>query len=205
MNKILTREQLFNVADEFRVSRYDTGLIDKITAYKKGNLIHTSQAIYTTVNGLTRLTDIQGFLFPEIWNSLETPQLEWYDRNPLDVNLDYDQILAPHITTVRWTYTVPTKRKTYIELLTLFLQRETVTTGAHLNEAEILFTPLNGTATFLPKAYLITNTVGDYRQIEIGQSILALAGDQIQFATQGTDDDGLVRFAGCMKATEFDA
>lgn len=206
MNKILTREQLFNVADEFRVSRYDTGLIDKITAYKKGNLIHNSQAIYTTVNGLTRLSDIQGFLFPEIWNSLETPQLEWYDRNPSPFTRSYLNALAPHAITQAWTYTVPNNRKAFIESIDLSLVRMVAGAAAERAQVFVQIQPKGATTqTTLLFREIFDNTIGAHAEATTGQSLLLFSGDIIQALTFDNNVGGTVQFFVGLKGTEFDA
>lgn len=205
--KITSREQLLNIADRYDVARYDDGRINKIDAFLKNRLIHTTQAVYTTNNGLTRLTDIQGFLFPEVWNSLETPELNWFDRNPLNIANGYVAGLAPHANTTRWTYTVPQNRKCYLEFLDCQVTRQAAAGPVGNVDASVVYfaaiapaTPVN-----IATSDLFTNGVGDNSKSALGQSLLLYAGDVLYAQTSDLGTGGQCFYNLSMKGTEFDA
>lgn len=207
MAKILSRNELFAVADKFEVFRYEDGRIDKIRAFAKEKKIHEAQAIYKTINGLVRLVGATGYLFPEIWNSLEVDEKAWYDRNPSSIFRSYVNPLANHAATTRWTYTVPTNRKAYVELAQIYIQKALANTAFTSARGVLNYVPFGGSNAELMVTYLYTNVQGDKDQNAIGQSILLNEGDVITYQTTVTCTAGeaYTILGGFLKATEFDA
>lgn len=207
MGKILSREHLFSIADRFEVLRYNDGRIDKIRAFQKNKIIHETQALYKNIEGLVRLTGANGFLFPEIWNSLEVDEKQWYDRNPLSIVRSYLNPLANSAATTRWTYTVPANRKAYVELAQLCIFKAAVNTAFTSARCVLNYVPFGGSNTELMVCYLYTNVVGDTNSNAIGQSMLLGEGDVLTFQTTVicTAGEAYTGLGGFLKATEFDA
>lgn len=206
MVKIKSRNQLLELTDRFDVLRYDDGRIDKINCYRNNTLIHTTQALYTTINGAVRLTGANGFLFNEVWNSLETPQLNWYDRKIKNINLNYDSgALAPHGATTRWTYTVPEGRKAFLEMLQLDMIRFDAATLTDQAFITIWYTPLNSTPQAILRLRHADKTAYSKTNLQIGQAITLSNGDLITCQTTDFNSDGTMIFFANAKLTEFDA
>lgn len=213
--RINSREELLDLADRYDIKRYEDGRIDKIEAYRRGALIHTSQAIYnTSPTGLTRIVDVQGFLFPEIWNSIETPELNWYDRNPLQISQYGSNVAAsPAVLSTFWTYTVPAKRKAFAEVLNVSLLQYTASTGPAAEKTSIgaiYFLP-SGKDPLLFTVPLVWSEIiepaiaGTVSEELTGQSITLMEGDTIsgQYRSIATDGNVFVQIGA--KLTEFDA
>ena len=198
---IRSRDELFQKADQFIIRRYDDGRIDGIDAYRKRRIIHSTQVIYAASGGLTRIANVNGFLFPEVWNSLETPELNWYDRNPKNVTNSYFAINGPGGATSRWSYTVPTRRKAYVESLNLSVRRVTAPTVAAVDQVYIMLNSI-----LLAKAFLISpaGTTIDNDSWFSGQNVLLQSGDVLEAFTHIQSDANSYAMIN-MKATEFDA
>lgn len=125
----------------------------------------------------------------------------YYDRNPLDVTIGYDNIsIAPHVATQRWTYTAPTGRKAWVDDLDVSLRRHTVATTADLASSYItLVTP------FLLRTLCFTNTVGDSDRIALAQLAVILPGQTIAASTSDASTGGTFAYHAATKITEFDA
>lgn len=129
-----------------------------------------------------------------------------WDRNPVNkTQFAANGAVAPHTTTVRWTYTVPAGKKAVLESLMMSVIRVTaaapqVTAVAHLN-----YTPSGGSQTLLAQAVLTTNGVNDIQQQTITSLGEMLAGDVVSADDVDSSTGGTVSYAQTLKAFEFDA
>lgn len=214
--RINTRNELFDLADRFNVKRYEDGRIDKIDVFRRDVLIHTSQAVYTTVNGLTRLTDVKGFLFDEIWNSIETPELNWYDRNPKQISKFANSVVnSPIAIQTGWTYTVPANRKAFAEVMMISALQYVKSTGPALSPPNssivaLYYLPAGLDAGLftvpLMWAELLEPSAEKTESKDItGQAITLMEGDTISAQYRSNATDGMIFFQMGAKLTEFDA
>lgn len=209
--KINSRDELLRIADRYNVSRYTDGRIDKIDVFKNNKKIHTTQAVYSTTNNLSRLTDIQGFLFPEIWNSTETPELNWYDRNVSSVlTCSFAADITPVGISNAWTYTVPNNRKAFVEVARVSLLQTVASTGTAPATTSIfmILYPKGATSfteSILEAACIAPTAVGFQITEAIGQSLTLDSGEIISCGYINAADDGTCRLKGVAKITEFDA
>lgn len=134
------------------------------------------------------------------------PRLEWYDRNPQHQLNSYVFLqVAPHATTTRWSYTVPSGKKAFIEFITCMVHKSIVSTSADNAVAQIRITPSGGSATIILITLIRTSAVGSRDRGDIGQGPILLAGDLIEAQTYDINADGNVDYAVVSKITEFDA
>jgi len=134
------------------------------------------------------------------------PRLEWYDRNPIVRVQNYNPTaVAPHAQQQRWSYTVPTGKKAFIELMQVQAYRATAATTVGMAQAGIFYYPNGGTNQPLLLEYIRTNNVGDRAADAIGNSGVLLASDQLTAYTQDNSTGGTVDYNLNAKIMEFDA
>jgi len=200
--KFRTKQELLDVADRIEIARYNDGRINRIDCFRNNKKIHETQALYSTFAGLKRLTAVHGLLFDEVWNSTETPELQWFDRNPTPI-FRYDaNLYGTHAITERWTYTVPAGRKFFAEFIQIIVLAQTASAGS-LAECDINYQPSGGVDNALFGAILQMDVIGN-KSIETGQNILCFEGDVIRALTSNDSLVG-VDFFVSLKGTEFDA
>lgn len=203
----MNREQLLKNANRYRIDRYEDGRIDKIVVFQGKRQIEATQALYKDIDGKKRISEIQGLLFPEIWNSVENEEKAWFDRNPTTKFESYYATFDNHAVIIHWTYTVPAGRKAIVEVLRAYINKVAANTAFTEAKAMIYYVPSGGAQDILAAAYLFANTIGAQDSYEQGQSLILNAGDSISFRTICTCTAGEARtfMAGYLKATEFDA
>jgi len=129
------------------------------------------------------------------------PRLEWYDRNPLKHSDSYDSgSIAPHVLTIRMSYTVPTGKKAFLESCLAKAIRRTVAT----TESTVL-SAIKARGHRLLLAWLMTNNVGDADSQVIGQSVTLNAGEAVLGETLDQSTGGTCNYYLAIHATEFDA
>ena len=210
--RINVRSDVIENATRYNIRRYSDGRIDKIDAFKGKQLIHTTQAIYSTFNNLTRLTDVQGYLFDEVWNSAETPELSWYDRNPKNVFPSYSALVtSPVGIYTAWSYTVPKNRKAFLEIARVSLLQQTASTGAAGGNASVfmIIYPNNPPPTFTESILEVTfeepTLMGSTDVESAGQTVTLMAGDILVAEVISTCVNGTFYAKAQAKLTEFDA
>jgi hypothetical protein len=207
-SKVKTREELLNIADNYSISRYDDGRINNIEARKGKTLLDKTQALYANIAGLTRLNGVNGFLFPEVWNSLETPELNWFDRNPKTIIHTFSTVptgaIAPHAEVGRWIYSVPNNRKFFLETAQCSILRETEANVQNLTTA-ILYYSDGSTLTSLLTAMMWNKVIGAQTNNQLGQAVLLFEGEHILGKTQDLSTLGTCNYMINIKGTEFDA
>lgn len=126
------------------------------------------------------------------------------DRNPTDVNQNYSNTLAPHVTTTRWTYTVPAGRKCLVELVNSRIMR--ITAAAPAGYADVAIS-LGNVLAYLALAELNSgdNAIGVRESKYITAQALLLAGDVLQAQTADGSTGGTIGYLASFKGTEFDA
>lgn len=112
--------------------------------------------------------------------------------------------VAPHGLTTRWTYTVPAGRFCIVELMRVFLLRETVAAPAAVAAALVTYTPSGGAAGFICNAQLLDNTVGAKEKENWGSELRLQAGDVLQGQTVDGSTGGTLRLHANFVGTEYD-
>lgn len=129
----------------------------------------------------------------------------WYDRNPVHKHLSFHETHTPHATVARWSYTVPTDKKAFIEAVICHVGRATA--GTDDKEAAAFITlekAGSGTEKTLAYASIIDRNIGALDRCILGQSITLLEGDVIRGKTGDVSPDGSVIHLVTAKITEFD-
>lgn len=127
---------------------------------------------------------------------------QFFDRNPLTVDQNYQSQTAPHAQTVRWTYTVPANRKAFVSNVIAYCLRYAVATAA----ADIIcFVKRSGTYMAWAQLTSADNTVGNRDKSTSVSTVTALPGEVISAATQDASTGGQSYFTMMANITEFDA
>jgi len=141
---------------------------------------------------------------PEI-NPVASPRAEWYDRNPADASQDYYGSLSPHVVTTRWSYTVPSGKKAWVQIATIFCMRRTAATTMGEVYVFLVIVPSGGSLKRLMIACFVDNTVWVKDKAYGGVGILLRAGDAVNANTADSSTGGTVDYYCGAKITEFDA
>lgn len=133
-----------------------------------------------------------------------SPIINWYDRNPLVVWLQYSGF-GPIVPTDVFTYIVPPKRRAYLENYFGSVLRSAVAAPVGIAQVAIQYAPAGGTTSALFNPRMLTNAIGDSQSITIGQSVLLQEGDVIIGSVQDGSTGGTTSLTLTCKLTEFDA
>ena len=124
-----------------------------------------------------------------------------WDRNPVSATQSYSgATVAPHSSTVRWTYTVPTGRKALVSAFHISVRRAAAATTASTATA---FLMLNGTNVF--HVTLVNNTVDATQRLELSAALYLTAGDELRAVTLDSSTGGYIDYNVVAVVTEFDA
>jgi len=130
-----------------------------------------------------------------------SPRAEWYDRNP---NMTYQYYhgtgVAPHSVVARWSYTVPTGKKAFIESLLIMIQRTAVATSAGRFRGDIA-----ATYPAFMKVYNYGNVVGSGESRNQGYTGCLPSGFAVSAITEDLSTGGTVDYWLDMVFCEFDA
>jgi len=130
-----------------------------------------------------------------------TARKEWYDRNSLELSREYYGIgVAPHGYTTRWTYTVPTGKKLFVECALASVVRITAATTAGEATAYVY---CRGIAVVKP--LLHTNGVGDKDTMNIGRNAVMVGGGALNGGTGDASTGGTTNLRTTALGIEFDA
>lgn len=130
----------------------------------------------------------------------------WYDRNPLSVFKSFNlAAVAPHVNTVRWTYTVPAGRKAMIESVMIETFRDAVAGAAGLFIGFIRYAVGGAGGDAYVVARSNANTLGAESRINESQGGIMFAGDVLTGETVDGSTGGTVLYMVNAKITEFDA
>lgn len=132
----------------------------------------------------------------------------YYDRNPSDQTLIFiSEGLAPHASTQRAIYTVPTDNKAYAELSQVDVNRSSAAGTPETLVLSSQITPSGGAAVALQTARLWdnNNTIGDRDKNISGTMLLLLDGDAYHIDSGDGSTTGTVDYEARAKLTEFDA
>ena len=129
---------------------------------------------------------------------------DWIDRNAVSVCKAYENLgLAPHGMTLRWTYTVTAGKKAILTYLFASLTRMTV--AAPVGQAIVYISAIiNGTGINPFSLPMMSNVVGENRQIVIPQCFLMYGADQISAYTFDTSTGGQCAYSVSAQFIEFD-
>jgi hypothetical protein len=131
---------------------------------------------------------------------------DWYDRNPVMVgNIYGGDALAPHALTTRFTYTVPTGKKCYLEYGQLKVTRDGATATPVKAGCDFPITAGISTTPILGIASIISGTLGATDNQTLGAAIILVAAFAFTGSTFDTSTGGTCGYIVTFKGTEFDA
>src|SRR4051812_41894585 len=86
----------------------------------------------------------------------------YYDRNPVQVTANFGSAaVIPHGSTSRWSYTVATGKKAFLQRALAKVVRQTVAAPAAQVALNIRYTPNGGSATTAAYAVIWGNAIND--------------------------------------------
>jgi hypothetical protein len=112
---------------------------------------------------------------------------------------------APHASTVRWTYTVPSGKKAYLEWVNAWLRRVTAAAPVGRATSVINYTPSGGAAGSIVIARHINNAVDAVDRDGGSVGAFLGAGDVVNASTEDLSTGGTVDYLVVSKRAEFDA
>jgi len=130
----------------------------------------------------------------------------YYDRNSATKGRTYGASgIAPHSTTVRWTYTVPAGKAAYVESLNAMVFRDGTATVANIAQMLIYIQTTDTATTIQLQVREYKSTL--YIPNITSQSNIAFikAGDVVYAASADPSTGGTYTYTADMKLTEFDA
>ena len=131
---------------------------------------------------------------------------EYYDRNPTTIALSYNAAgVAPHANTTRVTYTVPSLRKAFVEMVYVTGIRDSAAGAASYMQVRSTITPSGGANQVILDGIAINNTVGNGSQCGPGAIGALLAGDLVSTTTLDASTGGSYIYSEGLKAIEYDA
>lgn len=125
----------------------------------------------------------------------------YWDRNPVTTSNGYYNTVGPHSNTTRFTYTVPSGRKAFIDSGSVNVNRITAATVAGQVRVALATPTLSNVLTL----FTYSNTVGFADKSVVGGSLLILAGAVLEGTTEDTSTGGTILFTIYAHGTEFDA
>jgi hypothetical protein len=116
----------------------------------------------------------------------------------------YGGLVAPHVATARWSYTVPAGRFCVLENVNMDLIRIVAAAGAVVAQAYISLNPAAGGVALLSYLEVVSNAIGDGGPQTWGSQCRMLAGDNILAVTVDNSVGGLMDYSQNATGTEYD-
>ncbi len=129
--------------------------------------------------------------------------IEYFERGAAPINNSYAAGgVAPHVSTLRFTYTVPTGKYALLHTLTAFLIRDGAPGAAGV--ARGFYLVLRGGVTaYLTYATFLNAAVGTDILRETAHQSMLFAGDQVLAYTSDASTTGTVEYRLSAALTEF--
>lgn len=130
----------------------------------------------------------------------------YYDRNPSNVQLDYSAAgVAPHASTQRWTNTIASGKKGFIENLYALAYKATTGGVNGLSQASIYYTPSGGAQGILLGAQIFGTAAGAQHVMSTTSAGVLQAGDVLAGFTNDLATGGTMNFFLTAKVMLYDA
>jgi hypothetical protein len=136
--------------------------------------------------------------------SLAGARAEYYDRNATSFFNSYSATVSPHGQTTRFTTTIASGFKAFIEVQTVYAQRQTAATTS--GTVQVIGRCVSGVNSIDTVFVTTTSLAVAATLFDIGTATITLyAGESVQGATVDASIGGTVFFAIAVKGTQFDA
>jgi hypothetical protein len=129
----------------------------------------------------------------------------YYDRNTVEKWSSLGAVDAPHGSTTRLTYTVPSGKKAYGEVCLVYIERATAASVLGTCYSLLRYTPNGGSVGDILRALLFNNTIRAMDRQQANNIGLLSAGDVVTALTSDSGTDGTITNVITFKAAEFDA
>lgn len=113
------------------------------------------------------------------------------DRNPVFRSNAFQNVgTAPHVTTTRWSYTVPAGKRALAMHILARMDRDAAAAPGAIAISQVLYTPNGGSQVPVCMSYLNQNAIGAGSPMNVGQSLLMAAGDTLIANSQDASTGG---------------
>lgn len=138
-------------------------------------------------------------------NNFGAARASIYDRNSELTNIIYGAPAVPHAPTVRSTYTVPVNKKAIINMISMFMERQSNASSADISDIVYLVTRLAGGVVTIGRLTDVLDANHDIATDSFSLGATLLAGDKIEIVTSDLSTGGGIYFNTLAVITEFDA
>ncbi len=128
---------------------------------------------------------------------------EWFDRNPVVQDSNFNATVAPHVSTLRLSYTVPAGKKAFVQCA--FISTTRMTVAAPVGEVDWQIRHYDGTnEAIISMIQNIDNTALKPYNQQVTFNVYMTAGQAIRFYSSDTSTGGTVSYNGQLSVVEFD-
>ncbi|MGE0136104.1 MAG: hypothetical protein AB7L91_19060 [Dehalococcoidia bacterium] len=128
----------------------------------------------------------------------------YYDRNPSSMSLYYNGVgVAPHGSTTRGSYTVPSGKRARVEFAASRVVRASEAAAAGTIESQTGY-QLGANGTAIAFVRTTTNTVGDFAHDAKAAGVTLVPGDMALLSTSDGSTGGTVNYNLSERILEFD-
>jgi hypothetical protein len=129
-----------------------------------------------------------------------------YDRNPVNTARIYNAVVGPHAAVDRWTYTVPSGKKSRLANCFCRVVRIAAAGAAADDIAAVIVVPVSGGNAYASLAMIFSNVVGIGDSQAVAPNIILVAGDIVKGLTaQTSTTTSSESMAAIALTNEFDA
>jgi hypothetical protein len=140
---------------------------------------------------------------PQIYTVEQIARPAYYDRQPIAVFTGYANIVGPHATTLRASYSPPGGYANFGEIVMLGAIRATAAPGNALASAIMNIAPFYGGEFSVGQANLDNLGVGAEKTVILTQVGYIAFGDTLKFYTVDGSAGGTIQYNLYFKGTEF--
>lgn len=143
---------------------------------------------------------------PTWFQTTQIARPDFWDRNPSMSNTNFTANgIAPHVSTVRASFTVPVKRKAWLDMLWLRMGRSNVAGTGSFYQIVATYTPSGGPAAPLIYIFSTSNVAGTFTETVAPALGFLNTGDLLALTTVDASVGGTVDYQASQKVTSFDA
>lgn len=134
------------------------------------------------------------------------PRNQWYDRNGITRDAGFNgAATAPHVSILRWSYTVPSTKKFMLQTYFIASVRDTVTATPSEATASIFLYGLGVGGRKIIQNNFIKGALGDgLTLVGSGGSVL-MPTDRLEGYTEDASVGGTVHYTNSITGVEYDA
>lgn len=135
---------------------------------------------------------------------LQQTRPQYYDRISANVTQSYKALnVAPHATTTRATYTVPTAKLAYCDVMFAALIRSAASTVDGVSSLVFIYTPSGGGATDMVSTWIRDPNTGFHNENGPATFGFMQAGDVLALQSTDSATNGTINYQAAWKVSEM--